>query len=180
MKSLDVGLDCSSYCELLLAKELGFYGEHIFFTSNNTTVEEYKLAFALGAIINIDSLEHVDLLNDLDLIRPGMYGSYHHITNMCAHNRGEEVVDVVGSLCENNDKFAIDRKLPKSEIGYFLVLHDAGAHCHPMGFNYNGRLRSAEFLLSKTGEFQKIRRRETPQDYFETVVDFDFGDVAKD
>lgn len=107
-----------------------------------------------------------------NLMRPAMYGAYHHITvlgkenNECNHK-----YDVVGGLCENNDKFAIDRMLPKIDMGDILVIHDAGAHGFSMGYNYNGKLRSAEVLLKEDGTSQLIRRAETPQDYFAT---FDF------
>lgn len=106
-----------------------------------------------------------------DLMRPALYGAYHHITvpgKMDATTH--ETVDVVGSLCENNDKFAIDRELPRLSCGDVLVIHDAGAHGHAMGFNYNGKLRSAELLLKPDGSIQKIRRAETLDDYFATLV----------
>ncbi len=105
-----------------------------------------------------------------NLMRPAMYGAYHHITVMgkedapCDHK-----YDVTGSLCENNDKFAIDRMLPKIDIGDLLVIHDTGAHGFSMGYNYNGRLWSAEVLLKEDGSFQKIRRAEEPKDYFATL-----------
>jgi diaminopimelate decarboxylase len=105
-----------------------------------------------------------------NLMRPGMYGAYHHITVLGKENApADTVVDVVGSLCENNDKFAIDRRLPKVEIGDVLVLHDAGAHGHAMGFQYNGKLRSAELLLREDRSVQRIRRAETVEDYFATL-----------
>ncbi len=106
----------------------------------------------------------------VNLMRPAMYGAYHHITVLgkedaaCTHK-----YDVVGSLCENNDKFAIDRMLPEIEKGDFLVIHDAGAHGHAMGYNYNGKLRSAELLLKENGSVELIRRAETPKDYFATL-----------
>ncbi len=109
----------------------------------------------------------------VNLMRPAMYGAYHHITVLgkeefiCDHK-----YDVVGSLCENNDKFAIDRMLPKIEIGDYLVIHDTGAHGFSMGYNYNGRLRSAELLLKMDQSVELIRRAETPKDYFAT---FDFS-----
>ena len=114
----------------------------------------------------------------VNLMRPAMYGAYHHITVMgkeqepCDHR-----YDVTGSLCENNDKFAIDRMLPKIEIGDLLVIHDTGAHGFSMGYNYNGKLKSAEILLKEDGSTQLIRRAETPKDYFAT---FDFCDILKD
>lgn len=113
----------------------------------------------------------------VNLMRPAMYGSYHHITVLgkedavCDHK-----YDVVGSLCENNDKFAIDRMLPEIERGDYLVIHDAGAHGFAMGYNYNGKLRSAELLLKEDGSVELIRRAETPKDYFATFDGFDFFD----
>ena len=105
-----------------------------------------------------------------NLMRPGMYGAYHHITVMGKENRPAVApVDVVGSLCENNDKLAIDRDLPETEVGDVLVIHDAGAHGHAMGFQYNGRLRCAELLLKPDGSVTQIRRAETLADYFATV-----------
>jgi len=113
-----------------------------------------------------------------NLMRPALYGSYHHITVMGKETLPlDHVYDVTGSLCENNDKFAIDRKLPKIDIGDVLVMHDAGAHGHAMGFNYNGKLRSAELLLKKDGSVAMIRRAETLGDYFATL-DFDKDEVA--
>lgn len=105
-----------------------------------------------------------------NLMRPGMYGAYHHITVMGKEDETPaELYDVTGSLCENNDKFAIQRPLPKIEVGDLLVLHDTGAHGHAMGFNYNGKLRSAELLLRPNGEVLEIRRAETLEDYFATL-----------
>ena len=112
-----------------------------------------------------------------NLMRPAMYGAYHHITVLgkeddpCDHK-----YDVTGSLCENNDKFAVDRMLPEIEIGDYLVIHDTGAHGYSMGYNYNGRLRSAELLLKEDGSVKMIRRAETPRDYFAT---FDFTGLFK-
>lgn len=105
-----------------------------------------------------------------NLMRPGMYGAYHHIT-VLGKERDEvsHCYDVTGSLCENNDKFAIDRRLPEILIGDYLVIHDTGAHGHAMGFNYNGKLRSAEFLLLENGKSRLIRRAETLDDYFATL-----------
>lgn len=105
-----------------------------------------------------------------NLMRPGMYGAYHHITVLGKEYSPEKYMyDVVGSHCENNDKFAIDRKLPKTDVGDILVIHDTGAHGHAMGFNYNGKLRSAELLLKWNGETKLIRRAETVDDYFATL-----------
>ena len=105
-----------------------------------------------------------------NLMRPALYGSYHHITVVGKEALPlDHVYDVTGSLCENNDKFAIDRSLPRTDIGDIVVLHDAGAHGHAMGFNYNGKLRSAELLLKQDGAVQMIRRAETIADYFATL-----------
>ena len=105
-----------------------------------------------------------------NLMRPGMYGAYHHITVLGKENKPPAgQVDVVGALCENNDKLAIDRELPAIEVGDVLVIHDAGAHGHAMGFQYNGRLRCAELLLQADGTVRQIRRAETLDDYFATV-----------
>ncbi|MBQ6713535.1 MAG: diaminopimelate decarboxylase [Selenomonadales bacterium] len=106
-----------------------------------------------------------------NLMRPALYGSYHHITVIGKENAPlDHVYDVTGSLCENNDKFAINRALPKIDIGDTIVIHDAGAHGHAMGFNYNGKLRSAELLLKEDGSVQLIRRAETIEDYFSTMI----------
>ena len=105
-----------------------------------------------------------------NLMRPALYGAYHHITVAGKESAPlDHVYDVVGSLCENNDKFAIDRKLPKIDIGDIVIIHDAGAHGHAMGFNYNGKLRSAELLLKEDGSVKLIRRAETIDDYFATL-----------
>ncbi len=113
-----------------------------------------------------------------NLMRPAMYGAYHHIVVVGKEDApADHLYDVTGSLCENNDKFAIDRKLPKIEIGDRLVIFDAGAHGHAMGFNYNGKLRSAELLLREKGDVQMIRRAETIDDYFATL-DFDGSDFG--
>ena len=107
-----------------------------------------------------------------NLMRPGMYGAYHHMSVLGKENESPAGnFDIVGSLCENNDKFAIDRPLPAVEIGDTLVIHDAGAHAHSMGFQYNGKLRSAELLLREDGSVKLIRRAETLEDYFQTLVD---------
>ena len=106
----------------------------------------------------------------VDLMRPAMYGAYHHIT-VCgkADQPLDHVYDVTGCLCENNDKFAIQRALPEIRVGDLLVIHDTGAHGYAMGYNYNGRLRSAEILRTAEGDFRMIRRAETPEDYFATL-----------
>ncbi len=115
-----------------------------------------------------------------DLMRPAMYGAYHHITVLGKETAPAGVpVDVVGSLCENNDKFAVDRPLPAVEEGDILVIQDAGAHGHAMGYNYNGRLRCAELMLSPDGEARMIRRPENMNDYFATLdVDGEFMRTA--
>lgn len=117
----------------------------------------------------------------VNLMRPAMYGAYHHITVLgkedapCDHK-----YDVTGSLCENNDKFAIDRMLPEIQIGDYLAIHDTGAHGYSMGYNYNGKLKSAELLLKEDGSVQLIRRAETPQDYFATFDCFpEYGALTK-
>ena len=105
-----------------------------------------------------------------NLMRPGMYGAYHHVTVAGKENaKADKVYDVVGSLCENCDKFAVDRQLPKIEKGDIVVIHDTGAHGHAMGFNYNGKLRSAEILLHEDGSTEMIRRAETYDDLFATL-----------
>ena len=109
-----------------------------------------------------------------NLMRPAFYGAYHHITNITRPDAPIEVVDVAGSLCENNDKFAVNRELPRAEVGDTLVIHDSGAHGFSMGYNYNGRLRSSEILLQEDGTVRMIRRAERPEDYFATIYGFDF------
>jgi diaminopimelate decarboxylase len=105
-----------------------------------------------------------------DLMRPGMYGAYHHITVLGKENEpATETYDVTGSLCENNDKFAIDRKLPPVEVGDYVAIHETGAHGFAMGFNYNGKLRHAELLLKPNGSVEKIRRAETVDDLMRTI-----------
>ena len=110
----------------------------------------------------------------VNLMRPAMYGAYHHITVMGKENEPcDHKYDITGSLCENNDKFAIDRMLPKIDIGDTLVIHDTGAHGFAMGYNYNGKLKSAELLLCEDGTTKLIRRAETPKDYFATFDCFE-------
>ena len=342
---MGMGIDCSSYAELLIAEKMGIRGEDIMFTSNNTPAEEMKKAKELGAVINLDDITHIDFLqevcgmpdlicfrynpgalkqgntiignpqdakygftkaqlfegfqkardlgvtrfalhtmvasNELDenyfvetatilfklvvelqqeigirlefinlgggigipykpeqkkvnftslsskirqvyndiivpagldplgikmengrvitgpygvlvskvthkkntyknyvgidatmanLMRPGMYGAYHHITVLGKENNPTHTYDVTGSLCENNDKFAIDRALPNMDIGDIVVIHDAGAHGHAMGFNYNGKLRCAEILLNTDGSFDLIRKAETYDDYLRNII----------
>lgn len=116
-----------------------------------------------------------------NLMRPAMYGSYHHITVMGKENEScDYKYDITGGLCENNDKFAIDRMLPKVDIGDLIVIHDTGAHGFAMGYNYNGKLRSAELLLKEDGRIELIRRAESPTDYFATLnFNGQFDDVLK-
>lgn len=114
----------------------------------------------------------------VDLMRPAMYGAYHHITVLGKEEEPHvHKYDITGSLCENNDKFAIDRMLPKIDIGDYLVIHDTGAHGHSMGYNYNGKLKSAELLLKEDNSVKMIRRAETPKDFFATL---DFTGLFKD
>ena len=117
----------------------------------------------------------------VNLMRPAMYGAYHHITVLGKENKpATQTYDVTGSLCENNDKFAVDRKLPKIDMGDIIYIHDTGAHGFSMGYNYNGKLKSAELLLKEDGSVQLIRRAETPADYFSTFDCFDFyNDLIK-
>ena len=113
----------------------------------------------------------------VNLMRPAMYGAYHHITVAGKENEvSDHEYDITGSLCENNDKFAIDRMLPQIDIGDYLIIHDTGAHGFSMGYNYNGKLKSSELLLKADGSVKMIRRAETPTDYFAT---FDFTDMFK-
>ena len=110
----------------------------------------------------------------VNLMRPAMYGAYHHITVLGKENEPcDHMYDVTGSLCENNDKFAIDRMLPRIDKGDYLVIHDTGAHGFAMGYNYNGKLKSAEILLKEDGSVQLIRRAETAKDYFATFDCFE-------
>lgn len=114
----------------------------------------------------------------VNLMRPAMYGAYHHITVLGKESEPcDHKYDITGSLCENNDKFAIDRMMPEIALGDYLVIHDTGAHGFSMGYNYNGKLKSAEILLKEDGSTQLIRRAETPKDYFATL---DFCDILKD
>jgi diaminopimelate decarboxylase len=111
-----------------------------------------------------------------NLMRPGMYGSYHHISVPGKEHGPRKVYDVTGSLCENNDKFAIDREIADPELGDLVVIHDTGAHGHSMGFNYNGKLRSAEILWQGGDQWKLIRRAETYADHFATL---DFPGLKK-
>lgn len=147
---------------LKLAMECGRYitGPHGYLVSRVRHIKEtYRTYAGLDATM-------------ANLMRPGMYGAYHHITVLGKENSpSDQTYDVVGSLCENNDKFAIERKLPHLELNDIVVIHDAGAHGHAMGFNYNGKLRSAEFLMKPNQSFKMIRRAETMEDLFATLVD---------
>lgn len=110
----------------------------------------------------------------VNLMRPAIYGAYHHITVLGKENEPcDHMYDVTGSLCENCDKFAVDRMLPKIDMGDYLFIHDAGAHGYSMGYNYNGKLKCAELLLQENGEVKLIRRAETPKDYFATLDGFE-------
>jgi diaminopimelate decarboxylase len=104
------------------------------------------------------------------LMRPALYGAYHHIEVLGKEGGETETVDVVGSLCENNDKFAVQRTLPKIVDGDILIIQDSGAHGHAMGFNYNGKMRPQELLLGQDGTVRLIRREERPEDYFATLT----------
>ena len=106
-----------------------------------------------------------------DLMRPGIYGAYHHVSVLGKENLPKnKIYDVVGSLCENSDKFAIQRELPEIEIGDLIIIHDTGAHGHSMGYNYNGRLRHQEIMVHEDGTVQQIRRNETLHDLFATLT----------
>lgn len=147
--------------DIALYTELGRYvtGPHGYLLTRATHIKNiYKTCLGVDACA-------------ANLLRPAMYGAYHHIT-VCGKRdaAGDTLYDVTGALCENNDKFAIDRLLPRVEIGDLLVIHDAGAHAFSMGYQYNGRLRSAEVLYTEDGDFRLIRRAETPDDYFATLV----------
>ncbi|MBR5284169.1 MAG: diaminopimelate decarboxylase, partial [Clostridia bacterium] len=147
--------------------ELGRYitGPHGYLVSRVQHIKEtYKTYVGLDACA-------------ANLMRPAMYGSYHHITIPGKENiEATMLCDVTGSLCENNDKFAVDRKLPPVAEGDLIIIHDTGAHGHSMGYNYNGKLRSAELMLMEDGSVRLIRRAETPMDLFATfdcLDDFD-------
>ena len=129
--------------------------------------------FLVSRVLHIKEIykKHVGLDACMaNLMRPAMYGAYHHITVLGKERQGAaQTYDVTGSLCESNDRFAVDRALPEVAVGDLMVIHDTGAHGHAMGFNYNGKLRSAELLLRETGEVLQIRRAETLDDYFATL-----------
>jgi len=145
-------LDLNMECGRMITGPYGWLISHVLHKKNT-----YKQFVGLDACMT-------------NLMRPALYGAYHHITVPGKENLPHDLVcDVTGSLCENNDKFAIDRALPEMEIGDLVVIHDAGAHGHAMGFNYNGKLRSAELLLREGGDVIQIRRAETVEDYFATL-----------
>ena len=149
----------------------GLDGLRIYFESGRAMTGPY--GFLVSKVLHIKKTykQYAGLDSSMaNLMRPALYGSYHHITVMGKEDQPQnEVYDVTGSLCENNDKFAINRKLPLMEPGDVVVIHDTGAHGHSMGFNYNGKLRSAELLLRENGEVVQIRRAETLDDYFGTL-----------
>jgi diaminopimelate decarboxylase len=157
------------YQEKIVAN--GMDGLRIYFESGRAMTGPY--GFLISKVLHIKKTykQYAGLDSCMaNLMRPALYGSYHHITVMGKEDQPlSEMYDVTGSLCENNDKFAINRKLPVMEPGDIVVIHDTGAHGHSMGFNYNGKLRSAELLLRENGEVVQIRRAETLDDYFGTL-----------
>ena len=159
----------------LQAKGVKHFGIHTMVVSNELDIDGLvgtaELCFNLAVDIKNELGINVEFISCMaNLMRPALYGSYHHITVMGKENAPKDhVYDVTGSLCENNDKFAIQRELPKIDIGDRIIIHDAGAHGHSMGFNYNGKLRSAELLLHKDGSVTQIRRAETYDDLFGTL-----------
>ncbi|MGV8169392.1 MAG: diaminopimelate decarboxylase [Candidatus Nanoarchaeia archaeon] len=153
-------IKAGNHPEIKLCMECGraITGPHGFLISKVRNVSQKHKSFA-----GLDA-------NMSDLMRPAIYGAYHHITVLGKENsRSTETYDVTGSLCENNDKFAVDRKLPVIERGDIMIIHDTGAHGHAMGFNYNGKLRSAELLMQQNRKIRKIRRAETLKDHFATL-----------
>ena len=156
------GMDNVSICTELGRYMLGPYGALVTTAINEKHIhKEY---------IGVDACA-------VNLMRPALYGAYHHITILGKEDAiSDHKYDITGSLCENNDKFAIDRVLPHIDMGDLLFIHDAGAHGFSMGYNYNGKLKSAEILLKEDGSYQLIRRAETPKDYFATFDCFDFYD----
>jgi diaminopimelate decarboxylase len=157
------------YQEKIVANGLGSL--RIYFESGRAMTGPF--GFLVSKVLHIKKTykQYAGLDSSMaNLMRPALYGSYHHITVIGKEDQpSNEVYDVTGSLCENNDKFAINRKLPAMEPGDIVVIHDTGAHGHSMGFNYNGKLRSAELLLRENGEIVQIRRAETLDDYFVTL-----------
>ena len=159
--------------EAYFAKIIGAGLDPVRVVSENGRVITGPYGYLVSRAIHKKSTykEYIGLdANMANLMRPGMYGAYHHITVVGKEDEpANRTYDVTGSLCENNDKFAIDRKLPEIEIGDLIVIHDTGAHGHSMGFNYNGKLRSAELLLKTDGSVKMIRRPETIEDLFATL-----------
>ena len=152
-------------CKLFIEGGRFITGQHGYLV---TTVRHIKESYKLFAGLDASMA---------DLMRPGMYGSYHHISILGKEGSGlKEVYDVVGSLCENNDKFAINRKLPVLNPGDIVVIHDVGAYGRGKVFDFNGKLRPAEFLLKTDGSFRQIRRAEEPEDYFKTILDWEVKD----
>jgi diaminopimelate decarboxylase len=162
------------YDEMIVKENLDPLG--IVFESGRAITGPY--GYLISKVLHVTSKykEYVGLDASMaNLMRPALYGSYHHITVVGKENQPRlYTYDVTGSLCENNDKFAIDRPLPKVEVGDILVIHDTGAHGYAMGFNYNGKLRSSEYLLQEDKSVKLIRRAETIDDYFATL---DFSEV---
>lgn len=160
-------------CSKLIEQEFGEIAKRVQLCTENgryiTGPHGYLLTRARYIMYKYKTYVGVDASMH-NLMRPGMYGAYHHITVIGSDNGPHRVYDIVGSLCENNDKFAIDRELPEIKPGDLLVIHDVGAHGHAMGFNYNGLLRSAEVLVGNDGTSRLIRRAETPEDLFATIV----------
>jgi diaminopimelate decarboxylase len=162
------------YDKIIVAN--GLHPLKVYFESGRTITGPY--GYLVSKVLHIKNTYKKFVGLDscmVDLMRPALYGAYHHITIPGKENLPHKTVcDVTGSLCENNDKFAIDRALPEVEAGDLVVIHDTGAHGHAMGFNYNGKLKSAEILLRENGETVQIRRAETIEDYFATL---DFEEV---
>jgi diaminopimelate decarboxylase len=160
---------CGLYERLIRAK--GLHPPNIFMESGRMMTGPY--GYLVSRVLHIKKTyrNFVGLdASAANLMRPGIYGAYHHITVLGKEDMPpEHTYDVTGSLCENSDKFAVDRLLPEVEVGDLVVIHDTGAHGHSMGFNYNGKLRSAELLLTPDGSVKLIRRAETLEDYFATL-----------
>jgi len=171
MKKVSDGIK-ERYEQLIVAN--GLAPLKIYFESGRVITGPF--GFLVSTVLHIKETykKYVGLDSSMaNLMRPALYGAYHHITVLGKEDKPHKFLyDVTGSLCENNDKFAINRLLPEIERGDILVIHDAGAHGHSMGFNYNGKTRSAELLLRTNGEVVQIRRKETIEDYFATL-DFD-------
>ncbi|MBU0614812.1 MAG: diaminopimelate decarboxylase [Nanoarchaeota archaeon] len=158
-----------AYDEMIIAN--GIDGLKIFMESGRMITGPYGYLVSKARHLKHTYKDYVGMDACMaNLMRPALYGAYHHITVLGKENaKLDHKYDVTGSLCENNDKFAIDRMLPEVSVGDILVFHNAGAHGHAMGFNYNGKLRSAEYLLREDGSVVMIRRAETAQDYFATL-----------